>query len=273
MRKFFTILISFMLAAGFAGAGMILDKNHVLDYRYLPGYDLEALILLRNSVFARYGYIFKSSALREYFTSLGWYKPDKNFSFAMLSALDQRNVNAILEEEKKKVNEFKRSISGVKYKTKRYFLTVREKERVPPATEGEIRKWWQKKAGKTLYPQIRVPVLLTAVPSDEKDAVFISGRIRKCPELFPYWEAGYDEKGRLRVLRNCYCESGWPNECGDVYYFDDKGKLLMVQGRVRGTTVNYEYYYQYCLDSVVWIEVTLINGSAGIPDETEKFFY
>ncbi|HOT47005.1 MAG TPA: hypothetical protein PLM53_19485 [Spirochaetota bacterium] len=47
----------------------------------------------------------------------------------------------------------------------------------------------------------------------------------------------------------------------------------MVQGRIPGTTVNYGYYHQYCLDSIVWIEVTLINGSAGIPDETEKFFY
>ncbi|MBP7735338.1 MAG: YARHG domain-containing protein [Spirochaetes bacterium] len=267
-----TALIILVIAAFVSGKTLYLEKNQAVDPASWSGSSIEDLILARNAVFARYGYVFKSGALNRHFLSVGWYRPDRNFSYSMLTKIDQRNVNAILAAEKKKVGELKNRIAGTAVKTKRYFMAAGVKERVPASAEEEMRKWWKKKSG-SLYPQLRVPVLLGVSLSDEKDAAYISGRTGNCRDSFSYWEAGYDDRGRLRVLKNYFCEQGGSGESGDIYYFDEKEKLLMVQGRILGTTVNYEYYYQYCLGSVVWIEVTLINGSAGIPDEMEKFFF
>jgi hypothetical protein len=273
MRKTIAIVIMLTLAVGYAGPGMILDKNHKLDYRWLPDYHLEDLVLLRNSVFARYGYIFKSAVLREHFSSFGWYKPDKNFSFSMLSPLDQSNVNAILAEEAKKTAALKESFTGTWSGVTRYFLTVKEKERIPAGTEAEIKNFWKKNVAPFVLPDVRVPVLLSAACSDEKEAAFINGRVRKCGEQFTYWEASYDKNGALRRLRRFVCEEGYPTVSSDTFDLDDGGKVVMVRGGVRGTTVNYEYYYQYCLGRVAWIEVTLIDGSAGGRNKTERFFY
>jgi hypothetical protein len=272
MHRFLAALLLLITMSGY-GAVLYLDKNQLVDPVSFSGYSIEELILSRNSVFARYGYIFKSSALNRHFLPMGWYKPNRNFSYTMLTTIDRQNVNAILSVEKKKVDDLKNSVTGTKCRTTRYFMAVRDTERIPASVEGEIRKWWQKKAGNALYAQIHVPVLLAAGLSVEKDAAFIGARLKNCQEPFVYWEAGYDDLGRLRVLKNCYCEYGWPNGCTDTYYFDENEKLVLMQGGVRGTTVNYRYYYQYCLGSVVWVEVTIINGSAGIPDEMEKFFY
>lgn len=116
----------------------VLEKNQKLDPSSLGKYSLEELIILRNSVFARYGYIFKSGALNKYFSGFAWYRPD---------------------------------------------------------------------------------------------------------------------------------------QCTDTYHFDTRGKLVLMYGNVKGTTVNHEYYYQYCLGSLAWIEVTLSSGSAGVKDISEKIFY
>ncbi len=243
-----------------------------VDPESWSGSSIEDLILARNSLFARYGYVFKSNALNRHFLSLEWYRPNRNFSYAMLTKTDQLNVNAILAAEKKKVDDLKRRIAGTAVKTKRYFMAAGVKERIPASAEGEMRKWWRKKVGKALYPQLRVPVLLAVSLADEKDAASVAAGLKACTKGFSCWEAGYDDKDRLRVLKYHLCEDDGYGDWGDVYYFDEQEKLLMMQGRMLGTTVNYEYYYQHCLDSVVWIEITLINGSAGIPDETEKFF-
>lgn len=50
--------------------------------------DEEILSLLRNEIYARYGYIFKKEAYKSYFESKTWYAPNKNFSEDMLSEED-----------------------------------------------------------------------------------------------------------------------------------------------------------------------------------------
>lgn len=46
-----------------------------LEARELEQFDEYELSLMRNEVFARYGYIFKKEELREYFSDKTWYKP------------------------------------------------------------------------------------------------------------------------------------------------------------------------------------------------------
>jgi hypothetical protein len=161
----------------------------------------------------------------------------------------------------------------MKYGMVRYFLSVKEKERVPSGTEAEIKNFWKKNVAAFVLPDIRIPVLLAAACADERDAAFINGRVKNCVEQFTYWEASYDAQGVLRRLKRFVCEQGYPLDSSDIFDFDDTGKVMLVRGSVRGTTVNYEYYCQYFLGRVAWIEVTIIDGSAGGSNKTEKFFY
>jgi hypothetical protein len=270
MRRIF--IITFILLATAYGAGLKLDKNQVVDNSIWPGYTLEELILYRNSVFAQYGYIFKSSALYEHFLSLGWYKSNRNFTFSMLSKIDQQNVNAILAAEKQKVAELKRGLGNARYGAPRYFLMMKEGDRVPDKTRKEIFEFWKKSLSPSLARDIRVPEFLSAVMTGEKDRAYIDGRAGKPGGRFTWWEGSFDGTGVLRRLRGCSSESGYGTQCNDTCYFDENGKLLLLTGNMVGT-VNYEYYYQYCLGRVVWIEVTIIDGAAGSTDKTEKFFY
>jgi Tol biopolymer transport system component len=57
--------------------------------------------LLRNEIFARHGRAFKSEDLRQIFESTDWYKPDPNYSDDMLNDIERRNVQFILDYEKK----------------------------------------------------------------------------------------------------------------------------------------------------------------------------
>ena len=54
---------------------------------------------LRNLVFARHGYIFKSDDLKSYFEKFSWYKPDPNFSEDKLSREEKRYIERMLSYE------------------------------------------------------------------------------------------------------------------------------------------------------------------------------
>jgi dipeptidyl aminopeptidase/acylaminoacyl peptidase len=59
------------------------------------------LRLLRNEIFARHGRTFKSEDLNEIFKATDWYKPDPNYSDDMLNDIERKNVQFILDYEKK----------------------------------------------------------------------------------------------------------------------------------------------------------------------------
>ncbi len=61
---------------------------------------LRELSLLRNTIFARYGWAgFRKPWLREYFQQQPWYKPDPKFSYKRLSTVDRQNVELIAQTE------------------------------------------------------------------------------------------------------------------------------------------------------------------------------
>ncbi|MCA9528089.1 MAG: YARHG domain-containing protein, partial [Myxococcales bacterium] len=59
------------------------------------------LRLLRNMIYARHGYTFKSELLGDYFASFDWYTADPAYTTARLTRLDWRNIKVIksLENE------------------------------------------------------------------------------------------------------------------------------------------------------------------------------
>ncbi len=53
--------------------------------------------LIRNEIFARYGYIFKSEDLKKYFGSQDWYKPQFNKVTDRLTDLEKLNIRLIMD--------------------------------------------------------------------------------------------------------------------------------------------------------------------------------
>lgn len=60
----------------------------------------DELKIMRNEIFARHGFIFKTDAMKKHFESQSWYKPTKENVDNLLSNIEQRNVKTISEYEK-----------------------------------------------------------------------------------------------------------------------------------------------------------------------------
>ena len=76
------------------------DSDFIASYRVLTKNDLIGLTshklkLLRNEIFARKGYIFKSKELNEYFLQKEWYKPIYSNSNFLLNPIEEYNIKLI----------------------------------------------------------------------------------------------------------------------------------------------------------------------------------
>ena len=92
------------------------------DSRYLRASDLsnlehDRLVVIRNEIFARHGYIFGSEALKAYFYCTDWYQPDPNFSKNSFNKYEKANVELC--------DQYERKLEGVTFSSKnpyaRYF--------------------------------------------------------------------------------------------------------------------------------------------------------
>ena len=64
----------------------------VIQLSQLSGAELR---LLRNTIYARHGFVFKSADLRAYFTKKKWYIPNPKWTDALLTAADNLNLTRI----------------------------------------------------------------------------------------------------------------------------------------------------------------------------------
>lgn len=53
------------------------------------------LTYLRNKVFAKHGYVFKSQELNNYFKQFNWYRPNPNVTANALNSTEKTNVEFI----------------------------------------------------------------------------------------------------------------------------------------------------------------------------------
>ena len=67
------------------------------DLSGLSKYDLG---LIRNEIFARKGYIFKSEPYKSYFNSQAWYEPKTSSSNLPLNSIEKYNLDFLLEYER-----------------------------------------------------------------------------------------------------------------------------------------------------------------------------
>mgnify|MGYP000005074869 CR=1 FL=1 len=80
------------------------------DSRYITSDDLrqftrEEVVLIRNEIYARYGYTFHTDYIRDYFMSRNWYWPDPNvnsstFNTSDLTEIERKNLETITKYER-----------------------------------------------------------------------------------------------------------------------------------------------------------------------------
>jgi len=70
-----------------------------LNYDDIKGLSSNQLRLMRNEIFARHGYIFKSDDLKNYFSKQGWYSPRFSDVTGKLSNIEKSNIEFIKSYE------------------------------------------------------------------------------------------------------------------------------------------------------------------------------
>lgn len=73
--------------------------NSILNDKDVNQLSKLELKLLRNEIFARHGYIFKSKDLQEYFSKKSWYNPQYEDITHKLTDIDKQNIELILKHE------------------------------------------------------------------------------------------------------------------------------------------------------------------------------
>lgn len=77
------------------------DEVYLTDDDLL-GLSIPELRIERNTIFAKHGYIFKSSELTQYFSQFDWYNPQYNNVDDMLTDADKQNIDLIKHYETEK---------------------------------------------------------------------------------------------------------------------------------------------------------------------------
>ena len=54
---------------------------------------------MRNEIFARHGYIFKSEEMINYFSEQSWYSPTNNDVISLLTVIERKNIELIKSYE------------------------------------------------------------------------------------------------------------------------------------------------------------------------------
>ena len=70
-------------------------STRVLTYSDLQGYSKRELKIMRNEIFARHGYIFKTADMKNHFASKSWYTPRYNDVNSMLTNIETQNIKLI----------------------------------------------------------------------------------------------------------------------------------------------------------------------------------
>lgn len=74
-------------------------SNRYVTYDDIRGLSGSKLRIMRNYIFARHGYKFKSSDLQKYFAQYSWYEPRYNDVYSSLSSTEKHNVDFIKSYE------------------------------------------------------------------------------------------------------------------------------------------------------------------------------
>ena len=260
---------------------LLVKENEIINYEQVAKYSSIELIILKYSIYARYGYNFQQKWLSDYFKKEKWYKPKNNFSYSDLSKIDYQNINTINKYYRLLVS---KKTYGYKTKKRKYFVNLQINEQFPNYFLNEIKKNQEYLLGNN-YPEY-----LYANPYNEAVIFNISNETKQvdpndinldsmsyCAKYNnkiynQYYVVEYYDNGRIQsiVKWNCYA-----NFAGNIkYYFNTEGKLFAFFVLGMGTSDFSELLIEYYNDQIVFMELSIGNGgelSNKPRDEWEKY--
>lgn len=221
------IIIFILLVTQLVAFGQKPNQQPIPDF-VLDGKTANELRFMRNEIFARYGYIFKSQDLTKYFNSKQWYNPTKANIDDQLTAVDKSNIQRILKfENLAKKNSLEPSYAN---ESNSYFRVINDPEtgdRIEKSSAvtfhyhckfGKIKKT----VDRTFYGGEAVPTVVYAETSE--------------PEK-PFWET---TKYFNDLEFNCsYFEATNYGCCGAESY----GELFNYESEESFLTFNGEYFF------------------------------
>lgn len=71
-----------------------------IEYADLSNYSRKQVEAIRNEIYARHGYVFKTQEWSSYFNQRSWYTPNYNYTDDWLSAVERANIETIVAYEK-----------------------------------------------------------------------------------------------------------------------------------------------------------------------------
>ena len=74
----------------------------IINENELPFFSKNQLRIVRNSIYAWHGYIFTTNEMNDFFMKQSWYKPNNSFNESMLTQNERRNIELILQEERRR---------------------------------------------------------------------------------------------------------------------------------------------------------------------------
>lgn len=77
-------------------------NERYITFDDLEGFSKDEIALIRNEIYARHGYVFKSEPFKSYFSKKEWYVPNPDFSTTELSEIELANKDLIVEYEQEK---------------------------------------------------------------------------------------------------------------------------------------------------------------------------
>lgn len=75
-------------------------SNRLLQYADIKGLNNWDLKVMRNEIFARHGYIFKTAEMIDYFSQQSWYEPIYDNVDELLTVVERKNISFIKKYEK-----------------------------------------------------------------------------------------------------------------------------------------------------------------------------
>ncbi|MEQ8926437.1 MAG: YARHG domain-containing protein [Fulvivirga sp.] len=114
MKKIISLLIICLLVS----CGTDKKEQKATELKELSASELQdksidELRIIRNEIFARKGYIFNSEDLQKHFSAFDWYQPQYENVDSLLTDLDKKNIQTILELENRRKNEIERRIINI----------------------------------------------------------------------------------------------------------------------------------------------------------------
>lgn len=111
------LLLLIFVTSQIAAFAQVPDQQPIPEF-VLKGKSANELRIMRNEIFARYGYIFNSQDLSEYFETKLWYNPTNSNVDDKLTDIDKSNIERILKFENLVKDSFYPSVAN---ETEAYF--------------------------------------------------------------------------------------------------------------------------------------------------------